>query len=123
MVMLPFVFLLLKGAFFWNKRCNKYLNLILSKIYFNVYLRFVLEAYLELSLSSILRFKNFTFGSSSEVFHSIFALVLFTGLVAFLLFSLVFLQVKFPVLATKEANQRYGDLYLGLKTRERWTVM
>ena len=88
-----------------------------DKIFFNAYLRFGLEAYLELSLSSILRFRNFTFGTSSENFHSIFAMILFAGVLAYLAFSLFFLQSRHMILDTKEARNRYGALYLGLKTK------
>lgn len=88
-----------------------------------MYIRFVLEAYLELSLSSMLRFQNFTFDTASERFHSVVATIIFLCLIAFLLFALVYLQWKFPILATKEANQRFGDLYLGLRTKERSSLV
>ena len=92
-------------------------------LFFNLYLRFGLEAYLELSLSSILRFCNFTFGSSSEYFHSIFASVIFAAVVSYLLFSLLFLQWRHKSLEKETSKNRFGALYLGLKTRERTAIL
>ena len=88
---IPLVLLVLRAVFFWSKKVKRCIIFVKEKIFFNAYLRFGLEAYLELSLSSILRFRNFTFGTSSENFHSIFATILFAGVLAYLAFSLFFL--------------------------------
>ena len=114
---IPIVLLVLRAVFFWSKKVKSCIIFVKDKIFFNAYLRFGLEAYLELSLSSILRFRNFTFGTSSENFHSIFAMILFAGVLAYLAFSLFFLQSRHMILDTKEARNRYGALYLGLKTK------
>ena len=91
LVAIPLVSLFLKFMFFWIPKCNKSINWLNSKMFFNIYIRFGLEAYLELSLVSLLRFQNFTFGTSSEKFHSIFSTIIFVGLIAYLVCSLAFL--------------------------------
>ena len=88
---IPIVSLLLKFIFFWVPKCNKSINWLNNKMFFNIYIRFGLEAYLELSLVSMIRFQNFTFGNSSEKFHSIFSTIIFVGVITYLLCSLVFL--------------------------------
>ena len=120
---IPIVLLVLRAVFFWNKKAISCIVIVKDKIFYNAYLRFGLEAYLELSLSSILRFRNFTFGTSSENFHSIFAMILFAAVLAYLAFSLFFLQSRHMILDTKEARNRYGGLFLALKTRERSAIL
>ena len=123
LAMIPFVLLILKGIFFWNKKCVDRISKSYNVMFWNVYIRFGLEAYLELCLSSLLRFKNFTFDTNSEKFHSIFATVIFVGVVAYLALSIFFLQWRYPKLDTQAARNCYGDLYLGLKTRERTAIL
>ena len=100
LLMLPIVLLLLKVLFFWSSKMQKCVSYILNKLCFNVYIRFGLEAYLELSICSMIRFKNFTFETASDKFHSTFATMIFIGLIAFLAFAILFLQVRFSLLAT-----------------------
>ena len=71
---LPFFLILLKFLFIWSKKVSRCINYVHSKIYFNLYIRFGLEAYLELCLSSMIRFKNYKLDNSNERFHSAFAL-------------------------------------------------
>ena len=120
---LPFLLLLLKLLFFWSKRVTRCIDYVHSKLYFNVYFRFGLEAYLELCLSSMIRFKNYKWHTSSEQFHSAFASIIYLGLLAYLCFSLFFLQSNFPNLKSESMLKRYGDLYLGLQTRERTAML
>ena len=92
---LPLFLLLFKWLFIRSKKVSKCINYVHSKIYFNVYLRFGLEAYLELCLSSMIRFKNYKWDNSNERFHSAFALSILIGLLVYLCFSLFFLQRNF----------------------------
>ena len=101
-------------------KCVSYVN---SKLYFNIYIRFALEAYLELSLSSMIRFKNYRWENGNERFHSTFATIIYLGLLVFLCFSLFFLQTNFLTLNSESSRRRYGDLYLGLQTRERTALV
>ena len=91
----PLILLILKVLFFWNKKIMSCFDRALHAILFNVYIRYSLEAYLELSLSSLIRFKNYTFGTQSEKFLTIFATLIFLAIVAYLLFSLIFLQLRY----------------------------
>ena len=94
----PVTLLILKVLFFWNKKIQGCIDRTLRAIFFNIYIRFGLEAYLELSLSSLIRFKNYTFDTPSEKFHTVFATLIFLVIVAYLLFSLIYLQVRFNLL-------------------------
>ena len=88
---LPFFLILLKFLFIWSKKVSRCINYVHSKIYFNLYIRFGLEAYLELCLSSLIRFKRYRFEDDNERFHSIFSTMILHSAVALLLFSLFFL--------------------------------
>ena len=120
---LSLVFLLLKILFLKSKKVSKCVDYVHSKLYFNVYIRFGLEAYLLLCLSSMIRLENYKLDDSSERFHSSFALTILFGLLVYLCFSLLFLQINFPNLKSDRMSKRYGDLYLGLQTRERAALL
>lgn len=117
LVALPVVLVIFKGLFFFSTKIQSCINTTLDKLFFNIYIRFTLEAYMELALSSLIRFKNYTFTTTSEKFHTILSTSIFAVIVAFLVFSLVFPQVNQAKLSSESAQKRYGDLYLGLKTR------
>ena len=123
LIALPVFTLILRLLFFWNERCIRFIQTLNSKMFFNLFIRFGLEAYLEICLSSIIRFRNLTFETPSEKFHSIFASLLLAGVIGYLLFTLIFLQRGFPRLGKREVKQRYGDLYLGIRTSERSSVL
>ena len=68
-------------------------------IFWNTYIRFWLEAYLELSLVSFIRLRSIDFGTQSDQFHSIFAICIMITLSAIFLYSIIYLQVHFTQLA------------------------
>ena len=76
----------------------------MNAMFFNIYIRFGLEAYMDLCLVSLIRFKKFTCDTPSELFHSIFAALIGVSVLLYLVFSLIFLQVRFPKLNTPKAK-------------------
>ena len=56
LVAYPVLSLFLRGLCFWCDKCNQCLAKIDQSIFFNTYLRYGLESYLELCISSLLRF-------------------------------------------------------------------
>ena len=56
LIAIPICMLILKMLFFWCKKVQYRINQVNSAMFFNVYIRFGLETYLELCLSSLLRF-------------------------------------------------------------------
>ena len=123
LVLIPLLLLAIKLIFLWSSCCTRFIDRLLKRLFFNSYIRFWLEAYLELSLSSFIRFKSFNFDNGSEIFHSIFSSVLLLLLLASLTFSLIFLQVRYPTLAYEKTKEKFGDLYLGLKTSSRCSLL
>ena len=71
----------------------------------------------------MIRFRNYKWDTSSEKFHSAFATIIYLGLLVYLCFSLFFLQTNFQDLKSERLLKRYGDLYLGLQTRERTALL
>lgn len=123
LVTLPVCLFFFQLILCWSRRAGKLFNAIKKRVFFNLYLRFGLEAYLELALASMLRFKNFNLDDRSAIFHSVFCLAMIVVIFALLAFSLFFLQVRFKDLAKKESKERYGALYLEIKTRERTALL
>ena len=99
---LPIVLLLIKLLFFWSQKVSKCIGYIHSKLYFNIYFRFGLEAYLELCLSSMIRFENYKWDNGNEKFHSAFATTIYLGLLVYLCFSLFFLQTNYQDLKSEK---------------------
>ena len=97
----PILLLIIRLIFFWSKKVTECVSTINQKLFFNIYIRFGLEAYLELCLSSMIRFKRYSFEDSNEIFHSIFATVLFIGIIAYFLYSIIFLQYRFSSLKSQ----------------------
>ena len=56
LIAIPIFMLILKMLFFWNKKVQYRISKVNNAMFFNIYIRFGLEAYLELCLSSLLRF-------------------------------------------------------------------
>ena len=104
LIAIPIFLLILKAIFFWSARITVCINKVMNAIFFNIYIRFGLEAYMELCLVSLIRFKNFTCDTPSEMFHSVFAALILVSVLLYLGFSLIFLQVRFPRLNTPEAR-------------------
>ena len=120
---IPVFLSMLKVMSWWSKKTTKSINRVMNGMFFNIYIRFGLEAYMELCLTSLMRWQNLTFNTSSEKFHSIFATVILISVILYLVFSLIFLQLRYPILNTPEAKRRYGDLHLGLETRQRTAIL
>lgn len=124
LIALPILLLFLKGVFACcENKCSRCIDHLVSRVFWNSYIRFGLEAYLEFAISSMIRLKNFDFETASDKFHSIFSVLIGIFLISFIIFVTVHLQREFKNLAKPENIQKYGDLYLGLDTRKRTAMM
>ena len=94
LLVLPIVMLLLFSLFSWNAKCKKWLTLAAKSIFWNTYVRFWLESYLEFSIAIFIRFRKFTFGSASEIFNSVFATFIAVTLIMLMIGSVVVLQCR-----------------------------
>ena len=94
LLLYPFMILLFCLIFCWSKRCNRCLLTINRTICWNVYIRFTLEAFLEISITCLLRFKVYSFESPSDVFHSSFATILVVILAVFWITLIVYLSLN-----------------------------
>ena len=83
----------------------------------------MLESYLEFSLACFLRFRQFSFYSSSETFNSIFALLVFTTLMLLLIGSIPILHCRPLSKDHNVARSRYSELTLDLKTHKRLSLL
>ena len=88
----PFITMLLRGIFFCCPKCWKCLEFLDRKIFWNTYVRFMLETYLEIMISCCLRFDSISFDDATEIFQSVFAIVLMVILCVFTLFTPIYLM-------------------------------
>ena len=56
LLLIPVLLLLVYGVFIWSTRCRKCLVKLRQKIFWNVYIRFIFEGFMELSIATLLRF-------------------------------------------------------------------
>ena len=117
---MPLILFFFTGIFFCcNNCCSRFLDRMKERIFWNTYIRFSFEAFLELSISCMLRIESFSFSTGSNSFHSIFSLVIVIFLVGFTLFVTIYLQVNFRSLNEEAKRKKYEAMYLGLETRKR----
>jgi len=73
-----------------------------DKFYWNTYIRFGLEAYLELSICAFIRYVGaFSFDNGSESFYSLSSVFLLMMIFAFFMIGVVVPQMHFDKLGTK----------------------
>lgn len=115
----PILSLGLRGLCFCSNRCKRCLDWLNAKMFWNTYIRFILEAYFELQICSLLRFKNFSFAGGDQAFYSIFVIIVIVATWGMMIFACVFAMVKFGKLQDTELLKKFGDLYLGLNIKSR----
>ena len=123
LAILPLLILLIRVIFTRCAKMRTLIGKINDKMYYNMYIRFGLEAYLELALVSSIRFKKYSFSDANEKFHSFFATTLYLGILLYFSFSIYFLQTRFASLKTEAIQKRYGALYLGLETKRKMALL
>ena len=95
-----------------------------AKFYWNTYIRFGLEAYLELSICAFIRFVGpFSLDNGSEQFFFISSIFITVSIFAMLLIGILVPQLHFKKLRTKEFQERFGDLTLGLNLKSRTALL
>ena len=86
----------------------------------NTYIRFFLEAYLDLCLTSMLRLKTLAFGVFSSSFHSSLSIVILALLASTPIFTVTYLLCrKEESLSSERFQKRFGELVLDLKINNR----
>jgi len=102
LVLFPPFSLALKGLCFCSQRCKRCVKKMDDKFYWNTYIRFGLEAYLELSICAFIRFVGaFSMENSSEIFYSLASVFLLGMILAFLTIGVLVPQIHFNKLGTK----------------------
>ena len=64
LMLYPVLSIGLRGLCFCSERCKRCIERMNKAMYWNTYIRFCLETYLELQISALLRFKNFSFSEA-----------------------------------------------------------
>ena len=79
-------------------------------LYWNIYLRFFFEVYLELAIISLIRIRVINFNSVGDVFLTLLALAIILVLVAYTTISMVFLHYNKDKIREEKFENRYGAL-------------
>ena len=101
-----------------TRATNKINEFKIKHVYYNIYLRFILEAYLELSLVSLLRIKVFNFGTVGDTVLTVLSLLIFTLLTIIIVITMFGLRSNHSKIKETNFINKYGALVLGLSTRE-----
>jgi len=124
LIFFPLIALLSKAVLYCCNNCfSRFVDRIIKRVFWNSYIRFWMEAYLELSISSLLRLKIFSFDSPSDSFHSVFSVFICILLAVVFFLSIAILIFHFDKLSLPESKQKFGDLYLGLNTSRRILII
>ena len=119
LILFPLLSLLCKGLCFWSEKCLRWRTFLNRAMFFNTYIRFSLETFLELSISSLIRCKAWDFEDSSEKFYSIFSVIIMVFIVFMIFFTAIFPQTSFGKFEDPSWKQKYGALTDGLQTHNR----
>jgi len=87
-----------------------------SLLFFNYFLRFILESYMEFALFSLLSLTNFNHSNKSEVLSDVASKVILSLIVATPIFICAFSITFQSKLAEERFEKRIGTMYSGLKT-------
>ena len=97
---------------------NRVRNFKTTVLYWNTYLRFFLEAFLELSIACLLRVKSIRVETTDDIILTAFAAILVGMLSAFMVASPFYLTKHHKKIKTDEFVDRFGALTLGLQYRD-----
>ena len=96
LMLLPIIVKFAELMSFWNDTAVQALRRFKeTNLYWNYYLRFGIQAYLEIALSSLFRIKSYKFDTIGDTVLSLFACLLFAALLGYPLGSYIFLRNKF----------------------------
>ena len=115
----PLLSLGLRGLCYCSRCCKRCVDYLDNQMFWNTYIRFALEAYLELQICSMLRFKNFSFDSDDQIFFSVFVIMIVVATWGLMVLAAVLAMRKISTLQEPDFTKKFGDLFLGLKTNSR----
>ena len=109
---------------YWTFTRSKRAQAVLQKackeqIYWNLYLRFGLEGFLELSLVSLCRIRVASIATRDDVILTAFAFIMYSLLVFFMVYSGLFLHQNHHMINQKQFKNRYGALSEGLNETDK----
>ena len=122
LMLIPVIFFILYYVTRKNESCKAWLIRATDGIFFNTYIRFLLEGFIEISLACFIRLQMLNFGSGSEAFNSLFAVVLFLVLIVSILGPVGLLHCRGP-LKNGPSSHRYSELTSGLRRHYRMILL
>ena len=119
LMILPVVFKMIELLFSYCNRMTRPLHNFKTKVmYWNLYLRFFLETFLEFSIVSLIRLRFIKATSLVETTLSLYGLLILIMMTAYMVCVLPFLRKNHDLISTEEFKDRFGTLTLGLQTRD-----
>ena len=119
-----FLFLvILRKAFSWSARMNTLRQYIERYFGWNVVIRYILEAYIEVLLVSFIRIKYMRWDAIPEGFLTVVAYIMGTALIGFFFFSSMILWTYYEKIEERWFVRTYGELTIGLRNDSRGQVI
>ena len=120
LTILPFIVLLLELLLSCLPKAKSAVQKFKNEnIYWNSYLRFLIESYLELSIACLIRIQAFKFETITDTTLTCFSFIIFIVLILSMVGTPLFLVSNHKNIRKKEFKDTYGTLSLGLQHREK----
>ena len=118
--LLPIVILILELVFSWSEKVSTSLKRFKTEtVYWNLYLRYLMEVFLELALSSLIRIQSFDFKTVADSVLTFYAMILLLILVFYAVQTALFLRKNHANIRLQNFKNKYGALVQGLQYREK----
>ena len=110
----PLLLAFLKVCIGWNEKIVAVIEKIKANLYWNFYLRFIMEAYMELSIAHLLKLVVFKFSTVVDAILTVFSLTSLLLMNAICFWSIYLLHSRHEYIRRKSFSSKYGSLTLGL---------
>ena len=102
----------------------RYFDSLYKTLFFDYIIRFFLEGYIELMISSLLNIPNLSYESSGEYFSAIFAQI-FCGILIFFPFVILFFIFgNHEILEKSFLSRKFGSLWEGINHKKsKWAAL
>lgn len=92
-------------------------------MYWNVYIRFILETYLELVIVSLMRIYMIDFSTKGDSVNTIFSFALFTGSAMLITLGILMFYSFREQLSDTGFKGKFGELYTSLDLSRKGSIM
>ena len=112
--LLPLLVRIIYVLLYWSKGCQNLIRKFEGILYFNIFIRFILESYLELVIISLIRIHMVDFSTKGDTVNTLFSFVLFTSSAMVITLGLLMFYAFRHKLTDKNFKAKFGEFYASL---------